>query len=135
MPGIADVLDAVRGRKCVASSSTPERLRHSLSLVGLLARFDPDIFSATQVAHGKPAPDLFLFAAHRMGVAPARCTVIEDSVAGIAAARAAGMTAVGFCGGGHCGPGHRDRLLAAGAHAGFDRMGEIAGFLRERPQP
>jgi beta-phosphoglucomutase-like phosphatase (HAD superfamily) len=61
--------------------------------------------------------------------------VIEDSVAGIAAARAAGMTAVGFCGGGHCGPGHRDRLLAAGAHAGFHRMAEVAKFLRDGAQP
>jgi HAD superfamily hydrolase (TIGR01509 family) len=135
MPGIADVLDAVPGRMCVASSSAPERLRHSLALVGLRARFDPDIFSATQVARGKPAPDLFLLAAQRMDVPPARCLVIEDSVAGIAAARAAGMTAVGFCGGGHCGPGHRDRLLAAGAHAGFHRMAEVAKFLRDGAQP
>jgi HAD superfamily hydrolase (TIGR01509 family) len=130
MPGVRDMLDAVGGRICVASSSAPDRLRLSLRVVGLLARFEPNVFSATEVARGKPAPDLFLFAADRMHVAPTRCVVIEDSVPGITAARAAGMTAIGFCGGGHCRPGHAGRLQAAGARAVFARMDELAEFLR-----
>jgi HAD superfamily hydrolase (TIGR01509 family) len=129
MPGLPALLAALPGKICVASSSAPPRLRQSLSLTGLLARFEPHIFSATQVARGKPAPDLFLFAAERMGVAPDRCLVIEDSIAGVTAARAAGMTALGFCGGGHCAPGHADRLRAAGATHVFDHMDQVALFL------
>ena len=66
MAGVEAALDALPQRRCVASSSAPERLRHSLSLTGLLHRFAPHVFSATQVARGKPAPDLFLFAAASM---------------------------------------------------------------------
>jgi HAD superfamily hydrolase (TIGR01509 family) len=128
MDGIEAVLSALRCRMCVASSSTPERLRHSLSLVGLLRYFDPHVFSATQVTRGKPAPDLFLFAAARMQAAPPACLVIEDSAAGVRAAVAAGMRVVGFCGGGHCSAGHRARLLDAGASAVFDHMRELAGL-------
>src|SRR3546814_7022075 len=89
---------------CVASSSRPERLAHTLGLTGLHERFAPHIFSASQVANGKPAPDLFLFAAARMGEAPDSCVVVEDSVAGVAAGVAAGMTVYGFSGGGPCPP-------------------------------
>jgi beta-phosphoglucomutase-like phosphatase (HAD superfamily) len=74
-------------------------MARTLGLTGLWDRFEGRIFSATQVEHGKPAPDLFLFAASQMGVAPAACVVVEDSRAGIAAARAAGMRSVGFAGG------------------------------------
>jgi HAD superfamily hydrolase (TIGR01509 family) len=89
--GIVELIDGLKALTCVASGSSPERLQHSLGLVNLWDRFAPHIFSATQVEHGKPAPDLFLFAAQQMGVAPASCLVIEDSVAGVQAARAAGM--------------------------------------------
>src|SRR5438128_1669099 len=99
---VLDELDSHACRSCVASSSAPERLRHALTLVGLFERFHPYVFSATQVARGKPAPDLFLYAAARMGIRPERCAVIEDSLPGIAAAVAAGMTAIGFTGGSHC---------------------------------
>ncbi len=99
MPGIGAVLDAWPRARCVASSSTPARLRHSLGLVGLYDRFAPHIFSAVQVARGKPAPDLFLYAAARMGVEPRDCIVIEDSLAGVEAAVAAGMAVIGFTGG------------------------------------
>src|SRR5882724_1691779 len=117
IPGITDLLASLPDRKCVASSSEPPRIRHSLSLAGILHHFEPHIFSATQVKRGKPAPDLFLLAAESMGTAPARCLVIEDSVAGVAAARAAGMTVLGFTGGSHCLDGHADKLRAAGAAA------------------
>ena len=130
IPGIEAVLDSLSCRMCVASSGTPERLRHALSLVGLFGRFDPHIFSATQVALGKPAPDLFLYAAARMGVPPpGDCVVVEDSVAGVTAAVAAGMTAIGFTGGSHCRPGHRDRLIAHGAALVIERMEELSPAL------
>jgi beta-phosphoglucomutase-like phosphatase (HAD superfamily) len=83
------------------------------------------------VANGKPAPDLFLFAAKRMGAAPARCAVVEDSLAGAAAALAAGMTAIGFCGGGHCAQGHGDRLRAAGAALAVETMPEVLSALNQ----
>jgi beta-phosphoglucomutase-like phosphatase (HAD superfamily) len=128
------MLDSLAFKSCVASSGTPERLRHALSLVGLFARFDPHIFSATMVARGKPAPDLFLFAAHRMGVMPQRCLVVEDSVPGVAAAVEAGMTAIGFTGGSHCPPGHDSRLAKEGAALVIDRMAQLMPALaRRRP--
>jgi HAD superfamily hydrolase (TIGR01509 family) len=107
-----DTLGVVRG---VASSSSPERIELALRLVGFWDFFAPHVFSSSMVAHGKPAPDLFLFAARALSADPAACIVVEDSVPGIRAARAAGMTVVGFCGGTHCGPGHGQQLLEVGA--------------------
>jgi HAD superfamily hydrolase (TIGR01509 family) len=133
MPGIEAVLDEIAGKICIASSSAPERLRHTLGLVGLYRRFDPHVFSAIMVAHGKPAPDLFLHAAARMGAVPAGCAVIEDSVPGITAAVAAGMTAIGFIGGGHCGAGHADRLRSAGAALVIEAMPELLPALAAVP--
>src|SRR5690242_9098142 len=92
IPGVGAILDSLTFKVCVASSGRPERLKHALSLVGLYERFHPYIFSATEVARGKPAPDLFLHAAGQMGVAPERCVVVEDSVPGVIAAVAASMT-------------------------------------------
>jgi len=132
IPGIGAVLDALTCRVCVASSGTSERLQHALSLVGLLDRFQPHVFSVSEVAHGKPAPDLFLHAAGRMGVAPQRCLVVEDSIAGVAAAVAAGMPAIGFTGGSHCRPGHGARLAAAGAALVIGRMAELLPALARR---
>ena len=132
IPGIAAVLDSLACRVCVASSATPERLQHALSLVGLYDRFHPHIFSAAHVARGKPAPDLFLHAAERMGVAPQRCIVIEDSLPGIVAAVAAGMPAIGFTGGSHCRPGHGARLAKAGAASVIDDMRGLAAALADR---
>jgi HAD superfamily hydrolase (TIGR01509 family) len=97
--GVAALLDALTAPVCVASSGTPARIRHSLELVGLADHFGDRVFSASEVAHGKPAPDLFLHAAASMGAAPARCAVIEDSVPGVAAGCAAGMTVFAYAGG------------------------------------
>ena len=83
------------------------------------------------MAHGKPAPDLFLLAAAEMGAEPARCLVIEDSVPGVTAARAAGMTAFGFCGGSHCQAGDAARLAAAGAATIFDAMADLPGLIAQ----
>ena len=106
-------------------------MRISLGRAGLYDRFAPHIFSATQVRNGKPAPDLFLFAAEQMAMSPKQCLVIEDSAPGIAAARAAGMTVLGFHGGSHCRPGYADTLRAAGAAATFDDMRQLAGLIGE----
>ncbi len=101
MPDAIALMTALAGtRMCVASSSSPERIRHSLGCVGLLDRFEGALFSAAMVPRGKPAPDLFLHATAAMRATPAGCAVIEDSVPGIQAAVAAGMTAIGFTGGG-----------------------------------
>ena len=128
--GIHDVLDVVAQRVCVASSGSHERMQVSLGSTGLYERLTPNIFSASQVKNGKPAPDLFLFAAKEMGVAPERCVVTEDSLAGIAGARAAGMTVFGFCGGSHCGDGHAETLREAGADLTFADMHQLPDLVR-----
>lgn len=126
---IATVLRELKMDKCVASSGAPEKIRFTLGLTGLLPLLEPHLFSASMVARGKPAPDLFLYAAEQMVHAPRACIVIEDSEAGIRAARAAGMIALGFTGGGHCGPNHGELLRAAGATGVFNRMAELPGLL------
>jgi HAD superfamily hydrolase (TIGR01509 family) len=130
-PHIDEALAAIMMPVCVASSGPPEKISTSLNHVGLYDRFAPHIFSAVQVSNGKPAPDLFLFAAGQMQAAPTRCLVIEDSVAGIIGARAAGMTALGFHGGSHCGPGHGDTLRTAGAAATFDDMRQLPALIAQ----
>lgn len=135
VPHVAEMLAAIDTPVCVASSGTPDKIRTSLSRTGLLPRLAPHIFSASEVAHGKPAPDLFLFAAARMGAEPRRCLVIEDSVPGITAARAAGMTAFGFSGGSHCRAGHAETLAVAGARATFDDMRQLPDMIRKFAPP
>ena len=99
VPGILQALQEISIPSCVASSSGHPHLKRVLGVAGLYDRFEGRIFSATEVAHGKPAPDLFLHAARRLGVEPSACAVVEDSGHGVAAARAAGMRAFGFAGG------------------------------------
>jgi HAD superfamily hydrolase (TIGR01509 family) len=129
VPYVAEAVAAINLPKCVASSGTPEKIRHGLTCAGLYDILAPHIFSASQVKRGKPAPDLFLFAAEQMKVQPARCVVIEDSVPGVTGARAAGMTVLGFHGGSHCRPGYAATLRAAGAGATFDDMRQLAGLI------
>lgn len=130
--GIADTVDALGIAHCVASSSQPERIRLSLTVTGLIDRFEPNIFSASMVARGKPAPDLFLHASATMGVAPGHCVVVEDSPAGIAAAKSAGMRVVAFTGGSHARtPEHRESLLSLNPDALFDDMRELLQFVRQ----
>jgi len=123
--GVTEALDTLQLPVCVASSSTVDQIRRKLELTGLLRRFGENLFSSTMVERGKPAPDLFLYAAQRLAAAPDRCLVIEDSPAGINAARAARMTAVGFCGGSHCGPEHGARLQEHGAALVVHDMREL----------
>jgi HAD superfamily hydrolase (TIGR01509 family) len=129
VPHIADTLTQLTLPICVASSGTPTRIRSSLRTTGLLNRFNPHLFSALQVERGKPAPDLFLFAAAQMNTPPERCLVIEDSVPGVTAARAADMTVIGFTGGAHCRPGDADRLRHVGASTVIDDMRALPALV------
>jgi HAD superfamily hydrolase (TIGR01509 family) len=114
-PHAHHALSWLRGPKCVASSSSHERIRVSLESTGLIRFFDENLFSASDVRHGKPASDLFLHAAGKLGVAPSACIVVEDSAVGVAAAVAAGMPVIGFAGGSHFGSQLGEHLRAAGA--------------------
>jgi HAD superfamily hydrolase (TIGR01509 family) len=97
--GVVAALDALSCPTCVASSGAHDKMRLTLGLTGLRDRFDGRVFSSTEVARGKPFPDLFLHAASRMGADPAACVVVEDSAFGVQAARAAGMAVLGYVGG------------------------------------
>jgi HAD superfamily hydrolase (TIGR01509 family) len=114
---VAYALSWLRGPKCVASSSSLDRIRVSLESTDLIRFFEPYLFSGNDVRSGKPAPDLFLHAAAKMGVPPADCIVVEDSPVGVAAGAAAGMTVIGFVGGSHAGPRLGQHLVTAGARA------------------
>ena len=111
----AYALSWLRGPKCVASSSSLERIRVSLESTGLIRFFEPNLFSASDVRNGKPSPDLLLHAAGKMGVEPGACIVVEDSPVGVTAGVAAGMTVIGFAGASHTGNDTADQLRAAGA--------------------
>ncbi len=97
--GVEEALDRLRLPQCVASSGSHAKMQRTLGRTGLLHRFAGRIFSATEVANGKPAPDLFLHAAATLGTASERCAVVEDSVSGVQAARAAGMHVFAYAGG------------------------------------
>ena len=103
VPHVHDVLTQIGVPFCVATSSSPRRVEMSLDLVGLTALVGDRVFTSTLVARGKPAPDLFLYAAAQMGADPARTLVIEDSLTGLRAGLAAGMTVWRFVGGSHLG--------------------------------
>lgn len=129
-PGVVAFIEASATPRCVASSSDHERIRHSLSVCDLSRFFEEGaIFSSHEVRHGKPAPDLVLHAARKMGVEPARCLVIEDSRFGILGAKAAGMTAFGFLGGAHLLANTGEALKEAGADFVARRWNEIAARL------
>jgi len=131
IPEVRDTLDLIRCAICVASSSYPDKLRLGLRATGLLDRFGGDVISASLVANGKPAPDVFVFAAGWMRTPVAHCLVVEDSIPGVRAARAAGMRVVGFVGGQHCDDGHGARLLDAGAERVIDRMSQLRDAVPE----
>lgn len=126
IPGVPALLDRLALPRCVASSSELEKIALSLELTGLSRHFGPHIFSAEQVARGKPEPDLFFFAASKMGVAPDRCLVVEDSLPGATAGIRAGMIVRAY----RPEPSAADQAFAAmGCHILRD-MGELAGLLR-----
>jgi len=125
VPGIVEALDAITTPVCVASSGSHDKMRFTLGKTGLFDRFDGRIFSADQVEHGKPAPDIFLFAAAQMGATPGRCAVVEDSVSGVRAALAAEMTAFAFAGGVTSG-----EALSIESAVVFDDMVDLPALLR-----
>ncbi|MFC0245524.1 HAD family hydrolase [Falsochrobactrum ovis] len=130
--GIRSAIEAIPLPRCVASSSDEERLQISLGQTGLLALFEGNIFSTTMVKNGKPAPDLFLFAARQMGATASRCVVIEDSPSGVKAAKAAGMTTIGFTGGSHFSVvDNTESLHHAGADYILKDAAELPSLLRE----
>jgi HAD superfamily hydrolase (TIGR01509 family) len=128
--GVKAAIAALPYSRCVASSSSLERIRLSLQATGLASLFGANIFSATQVTHGKPAPDLYLFAATRMGVAPEHCVVIEDSALGVTAARLARMKVIGFTGAAHATPDATQRLAAAGARRVISSMADLPATVQ-----
>ena len=129
MAHASHALSWLRGPKCVASSSPMERVRLSLDLAGLTRFFGQNLFSASEVRNGKPAPDLFLLVASRMKVAPRDCIVIEDSPAGIMAATSAGMAPIGFVGGSHASTELGEQLLAAGARTIIADMRQLKSTI------
>jgi HAD superfamily hydrolase (TIGR01509 family) len=130
---IAGAVEAARAfsrLKAVASSSPRHELHGKIRGLGLWADFNGHVYSGDDVTRGKPSPDLFLLAADRLKVEPARCIVIEDSVNGVKAGIAAGMTVWGFVGGPHCLPDQSDRLTDAGSIRIFSQMDALAAALR-----
>jgi HAD superfamily hydrolase (TIGR01509 family) len=127
--GVAQALARIAPRKCVASSSRPDRIELSLRLTGLLDHFEGRLFSAVEVARGKPQPDLFLHAAQRMGSSPGDCVVVEDSVYGARAGAAAGMRVLGYCSeAAHSDPA---ALLEAEGARVFGSMQELPGLVSD----
>ena len=118
--------------RCIASSSSAERLRVSLDAIGLTDAFADRVFSADLVPRGKPHPDIFLYAADKIGVAPGQCLVIEDSAGGVRAGVAAGMTVLGLCAGAHIQDGHAERLREAGATHVAANWEEAGAFIAAR---
>jgi HAD superfamily hydrolase (TIGR01509 family) len=131
LPHVVHALTWIRGPKAVASSSPLDRVQASLEIAGLRQFFGQRLFSASNVARGKPAPDVFEFAAARAQINPADCIVVEDSVSGVTAAVAAGMRAVGYVGGSQT-PGRLARdLAAAGAHTAIADMRVLKGTIAD----
>jgi HAD superfamily hydrolase (TIGR01509 family) len=130
VPGIEAVLEAIQMPYCVASNGSHEKMQTTLRVTGLLPKFKDKLFSVSEVARGKPFPDVFLYAAGKSGVAPSDCVVIEDTPTGVSAGVAAGMTVYGYCA--HT-PAHR--LMAAGAHGTFGRMSDLPELLLDAAAP
>ena len=129
--GARDAILSLAQPRCVASSSTPERIAASLATAKLIDLFDDKIYSSTMVARGKPAPDIFFHAAKEMACEPRDCVVIEDSLHGVAGATAAYMRVIGFVGGTHIADkrAHAEKLRNAGAHVVIHHMRELGGAI------
>ncbi|MDF1720075.1 MAG: HAD family hydrolase [Minwuia sp.] len=129
--GVRQAVGGLPGPTCVASSGEVAKMQLTLGTTGILDLFEGRLYSATMVKRGKPAPDLFLFAAEQCGASPETCVVVEDSPFGLQAARAAGMQALGFTGGSHRNH-DRDRqmLLDAGADQIFQDMIDLPSIVK-----
>ncbi|MEO1222982.1 MAG: HAD-IA family hydrolase [Pseudomonadota bacterium] len=129
MNGAHQVLSRIRQTCCVASNAPMRLLDRALTSVGMAASFQDRLFSADDVASGKPSPEIFHYSADQMGVHVSRCLVVEDSVAGVKGALAAGMAAVGFVGGRHCSRETAGQLLDVGAVTVFDELAFLSSLL------
>lgn len=129
IPDVHNALETIPFKKCVASNSDPKRLHHSLSITNLKAYFGSNIFSAAEVGKPKPAPDLFNHISIKLHVSPTSCIVIEDSLSGVKAARAAKMRTIGFVGGSHCKQGCEEQLQEAGAELIVHKMADLPSAL------
>jgi len=128
VPGLTELLEKIEGQpRCICSNSSTDRLRIELDKTRLWDKFAPNIFSAVEVGDQKPkpAPNVYAYAAHAMGFAPRDVLVLEDSVFGVHAAKAAGCRVLGFTGGSHTWPGHADLLTEAGAETVIRRFAEL----------
>lgn len=133
VPGAMDFITRFAALpRCIASSSSAERLQLCTDVIAIAHHFPNAIFSADLVPRGKPHPDIFLYAADKIDVAPTHCLVIEDSPNGVRAGLAAGMCVVGLCAGAHIRPGHAERLRDAGAEHVFETWIEVGEFLAAR---
>lgn len=132
MDGVLEMVRNLSHDRCVASSGPIVKMETTLGISGLLPFFTPHLFSASMVKRGKPEPDLFLHAANAMGRAPQDCLVIEDSTAGVTAARRAGMRVLGFAGASHARevPGYPKTLMEAGAETVFDDMTRLPELIQ-----
>lgn len=131
--GINEALDQISVPMAIASGSDYDRLEYTLQLTKLYTRFENRIYSSSLVAKGKPSPDIFLYAAEKIGVSPEECLVIEDSINGVRAGKSAGMTVFGFTQGSHIfdKTSHSEELLALGADLIFDDMRILPSLIRE----
>jgi HAD superfamily hydrolase (TIGR01509 family) len=131
IPGAAEAIAKLTGPRCICSNSGTDRLAMMLKKVGLHSAFAPNIFSAKDLGpdRTKPKPDIFLHGAKKMGGNPRKTVVIEDSVHGIAGARAAGMRVIGFTGASHTYPSHASRLMDAGAETVIARMSDLPATI------
>jgi len=129
VPGARAAATAWTGKKAVASSSRLDFLREKLTLADLIDVFEPHIYSTQQVEHGKPAPDIFLYTAQKLRADPARSLVLEDSVNGVRAGVAAGMTVWAFVGGDHCDEALGEHLVAEGAERSVANWAEVKALL------
>lgn len=129
--GAAEAAASLDVPRAVASSAGVEGLARNLRKTSLYELFAPHVYSADLVAHGKPHPDIFLYAAEKLRIAPERCLVLEDSVNGVLAGRAAGMSVWGFTGGGHMDEEAGARLEKAGADRVVAGWKEAQGLWRE----
>ena len=128
--GVLETMPKLRLPICIASGSRPKRLNLCLDVTGLRRYFPAQtVFSAHFVKNGKPAPDLFLYAAEKMNVPPESCLVIEDSTSGIIGAKAAGMRVFGFIGASHCTPERGKQLVESGAELLFDDFTRLPELL------
>jgi HAD superfamily hydrolase (TIGR01509 family) len=125
VPDIEEVLATIDIPYCVASSGSHEKMHTTLGVTGLLPKFQGRMYSVTEVANSKPAPDVFLYAARQSGVDASACAVIEDTPTGVRAGVAAGMTVFGYCA---LTP--QQRLIAAGAHYTFECMRDLPELIR-----